>query len=237
MIFLCVDTCTTSCSAALADEKSLIASAFCNTGRVHSTVILPQIDACLKAGGKAVSELDYLAVTVGPGSFTGVRIGVATAKGLSQPHGLPIIPVSTLEALAGGLSTLPGTRIATALNARRGQIYFALFEQTAAGLQRITPDAVLSAEEAHAQMEQSPLPRLITGDGAELLFDPSDPLDFLAPPELRLCRAEGVAAAARQALSSCLFTPVSCRDLTPVYLRRPQAERERLERLKKEDSQ
>ena len=86
-------------------------------------------------------------------------------------------------------------------------------------------------------MEQSPLPRLIAGDGAELLFDPSDPLDFLVPPELRLCRAEGVAAAARQALSSCLFTPVSCRDLTPVYLRRPQAERERLERLKKEDSQ
>lgn len=237
MKILAIDCCSSSCSAAVIDESNLLSLSLLDCGLGHSKTILVQIDQVLKNAGLTIRDIDYIAATVGPGSFTGIRIGVSTAKGLSQSTGIGLIPLSTMDALAYNNTSSDGTIIACVLDARRQQVYNALFEIRAGKPYRLCQDRALAIEELGEELAQKGAPVLFVGDGARLCYDKlCDKLDcHMAPPNLIAANAASAALAARDAAYACNFRPTSCHDLTPVYLRRPQAERERMERLNLEE--
>lgn len=237
MKILAIDCCSSSCSAAVIDESKLLSLSLLDCGLGHSKTILVQIDQVLKNTGLTLRDMDYIATTVGPGSFTGIRIGVSTAKGLSQSTGIGLIPLSTMDALSYSNTAPDGTVIACALDARRQQVYNALFEMREGKPCRLCEDRALAIEELGEELAQKGAPVLFVGDGAHLCYNAlRDKLDcHIAPPNLIAATAASAALAARDAAFSCNFRPTSCHDLTPVYLRRPQAERERMERLHLEE--
>lgn len=128
------------CSAALCQDGTLLAQSWQNSGLTHSRTLLPLVDSMLKNCGASLKEVEVIAVAAGPGSFTGLRIGVATAKGLAWPEDKPCAPCSTLESMAWPLAHLEGRVIVCAMDARRSQVYNALFLAAGEGLQRLTPD-------------------------------------------------------------------------------------------------
>ncbi len=237
MKILAIDCCSSSCSAAVMDEERLLSLSLLDCGLGHSKTILVQIDQVLGNAGLTRKDIDYIATTVGPGSFTGIRIGVSTAKGLAQSTGIGLIPLSTMDALAYNSAAPDGTVIACVLDARRQQVYNALFEMRGGRPERLCEDRALAIEELGEELAVKNKPVLFVGDGAALCYDRlCGTLDCRkAPANLIAASAASAALAAHEAAYSCNFRPTSCHDLTPVYLRRPQAERERLERLKMEE--
>ncbi len=204
-----------------------------DAGLTQSELLLPMAEHCLASVHKDFSDLSALACTVGPGSFTGVRIGVSTVKGIAFGKNLPCIGVSTLESLAQNLKGLTGI-FAAVMDARRAQVYNALFLSDGETITRLTPDRAISldqlAEELAAYKEKE---IYLVGDGYEVamryLADKALPL-CVTPAALRAQRADSCAAVAERMLSQGLA--VSDRALSPTYLRLPQAERERLEKEK-----
>ncbi len=237
MNILSLDCCSSSCSAALTQDDRLLSLCLLDCGLGHSKTILTQIDQVLTNAGMTLRDIDYIATTVGPGSFTGIRIGVATAKGLSQATGIGLIPLSTMDALAYNSTAPDGTILACVLDARRQQVYNALFEMRNGRPVRLCEDRALSVEELGEQLQTMHQPVLFLGDGAPLCYDRlSDRLDCrIAPRNLIAASAASAAMAAYQIACQDHFCPTDCHDLMPVYLRRPQAERERLERLRLEE--
>jgi tRNA threonylcarbamoyladenosine biosynthesis protein TsaB len=179
----------------------------------------------------AISDVDVFAVAHGPGSFTGIRIGVATVKGLAWAAEKPAVGVSTLEAMAWhGLSAGEGTLVCCAMDARRNQVYNALFEITDGAPKRLCRDRAVSVPELAGELEGIGKPVFLVGDGAALCSSafPALGIPFrLAPEPLREQSAWGVCMAAAGK------APVSAADLLPVYLRLSQAERERQQKLEK----
>ncbi len=175
-----------------------------------------------------MEAMDAVAVAAGPGSFTGLRIGIAAVKGLAWAAEKPCIPVSTLEAMAWPLAHLEGS-IVCAMDARRQQIYNAVFLADGGALERLREDRALSLEEAAAGLAGLDGPMTVVGDGAQMCFEffTARGIDCrLAPVHLRLQSAAGVALAAWRRRTE----TVSAQELMPVYLRLSQAERERLAR-------
>lgn len=206
------------------DRTQLIAESFINTKQTHSQTLMPMAENMLKSVGVGFDKLDRVAVTSGPGSFTGVRIGVAAAKGLGYALDIPCVGVSALHAVALGLSGFEGV-ICAVMDARRSQFYNALFSAKGGKLERITPDRAISAEDLETELLDHHDKIYLAGDGAELaarLFTKvnTEP----APPALRFPRASSVCIASQE------YEAVTAAELMPVYLRLPQAERERLER-------
>ena len=189
-------------------------------------------EEALREMGLALADVDAVAVAHGPGSFTGIRIGVSTAKGLCWGAEKPAIGVSTLEAMAwNGADEPEGSILCCAMDARRSQVYHALFTVAQGRPQRLTPDRAIGLEELAEELKNLQKPIFVLGDGAELCYNylvKTDLTVTLAPEELRLQNAWGVcrAAAGKQ--------PAGAAELLPVYLRLSQAERERLARLEKE---
>ena len=184
------------------------------------------VEGMLKNSELTMEAMDAVAVAAGPGSFTGLRIGIAAVKGLAWAAEKPCIPVSTLEAMAWPLAHLEGS-IVCAMDARRQQIYNAVFLADGGALERLREDRALSLEEAAADLAGLDGPMTIVGDGAQMCFDffTARGIDCrLAPVHLRLQSAAGVALAAWRRRTE----TVSAQELTPVYLRLSQAERERL---------
>ncbi len=237
MRILVIDCCSSSCSAAVMEDARLLSLSLLDCGLGHSKTIMVQIDQVLKNADLTLSDIDYIATTVGPGSFTGIRIGVSTAKGLSQASGIGLIPLSTMDALAYSNTAPDGTVFACVLDARRQQVYNALFEIQDGKPVRLCADRALSIEELGEELKDKGAPVLFVGDGAKLCYDRLSPLlpCRMAPPNLIAATAASAGMAAYETAYSCNFRPTSCHDLLPVYLRRPQAERERLERLKTEE--
>lgn len=227
MLTLALESSAKSASVALVEDGRLLAQYNQNTGLTHSRTLLPMVEDLLRNTEHSMKELNRVAVAVGPGSFTGVRIGVATVKGLCWALGLPAVGVSTLEAMAWhGQGQPEGTVICCAMDARRGQIYNALFVWENGRPRRLCQDRAIALEELAEDIHGSRV--FLVGDGAQLCYHKLQKQGvalILAPPNLEYQSAWGVAMAAEDKPT------VSSGELLPVYLRLSQAERERQARL------
>ncbi len=235
MKILALETSAKSASVAVTENGTVLASSYQCSGLTHSRTLMPMVEAMLQNAELKLSDMDAVAVAAGPGSFTGLRIGVAAAKGLAWAAEKLCCGVSTLEGMAENLRHLENTLVICAMDARRNQVYNALFLAGGGELQRLSPDRAISLQELlqqlqHLHFEKAPSFTVI-GDGAELChgFLAENGIDcHLAPPQLIRQNAVGVALAAeRKAAEGGLISPDQ---LVPVYLRLSQAERERLAR-------
>ena len=232
MLILALESSAKAASAAVARDGALLDLEFRNDGLTHSVTLLPMAQAALARCGMQLSDIDAVAVSRGPGSFTGIRIGVSAAKGLCWGADKPAIVVSTLEAMAwNAVDAGADGIVCCAMDARRSQVYNALFRVEAGRPQRLTEDRAVGLDALAEELISTRKPIFVLGDGALLcynhLLERSVPVT-LAPEELRLQSAWGVCRAAEGK------PPASAAELLPRYLRLSQAERERLERLKKE---
>ncbi|MCI8721524.1 MAG: tRNA (adenosine(37)-N6)-threonylcarbamoyltransferase complex dimerization subunit type 1 TsaB [Oscillospiraceae bacterium] len=228
MKILALESSAKAASCAVLADGELLASAWQAAGLTHSRTLLPMVEGMLKNSELTMEAMDAVAVAAGPGSFTGLRIGIAAVKGLAWAAEKPCIPVSTLEAMAWPLAHLEGS-IVCAMDARRQQIYNAVFLADGGALERLREDRALSLEEAAAGLAGLDGPMTVVGDGAQMCFEffTARGIDCrLAPVHLRLQSAAGVALAAWRRRTE----TVSAQELMPVYLRLSQAERERLAR-------
>ena len=231
MKILALESSAAACSAALCEDETLVAQFFQNNGLTHSVTLLPMADDLLRRCGVTLERVDVVAVAAGPGSFTGLRIGVAAAKGLAWPGNKPCAPCSTLESMAWPLAHLEGRLIVCAMDARRQQVYNALFLARGGGLERLTPDRAISLAELGEELKKYENPKIAVGDGAQLCYNTlaeQVPGLELAPRHLRQQSAWGVARAAEELIARGEL--VSGEQLVPVYHRLSQAERERLAR-------
>jgi tRNA threonylcarbamoyladenosine biosynthesis protein TsaB len=194
-------------------------------GLTHSQNLLPLIDMAMKAFGIGVKDLGLIAVSAGPGSFTGVRIGVATVKGLALPFNTPVCGVSTLQALSCNV-TFPEGIICPVMDARRNQFYNALFE----GKNRLTDDRCVAFEEIYADLKASGKPVLVCGDGAALFYSLCENKDniYLSSPATADQNGLSVCLAGYEAYIKGEYTTHT--ELRPVYLRPSQAERVKKEK-------
>lgn len=236
MKILAIETSAKSVSAAVTENGVPLASAYQNRGLTHSRTLMPLMDGMLRAAGLKVEEMDLLAVAAGPGSFTGLRIGVSALKGLAWALDKPCCGVSTLDAMSRNLSHVEGLVIC-AMDARRSQVYNALFQAKDGVLTRIAPDRALSLEELGAELSLCDAPVCLIGDGSTLTWQTlKDTVPgLILPPEHRMHqRATGVALVGERMLRS----GAACDGATllPNYLRLSQAERERLEREKAKEA-
>ena len=230
MRILALETSAKSVSVAVTEGGVLLAQAYQNRGLTHSVTLMPLLDDMLRSAGLTLDDIEAVAVAHGPGSFTGIRIGVSAAKGLAWAKALPCCGVSTLAAMAYAVTDFEGI-VAGAMDARRQQIYSAFFRCEGGRVTRLCDDRAVSAEQAAQELSAMPEPKLIVGDGAELLYAHLQSLGAvcrLASPLHRYQSAAGVAMAAEQLLAQGLTC--SAQELRPVYLRLSQAERERLAR-------
>lgn len=229
MKLLALESSAKAASCAVLSDGEPLASAWQATGLTHSRTLLPMAADLLKNSGLSLADMDAVAVAAGPGSFTGLRIGISAAKGLAWGAEKPCLGVSTLEAMAWPLCHLEGI-VVCAMDARRKQIYNAVFRCEKGLLTRLREDRAISLEDAAADLRDLEGPMTIVGDGAALCYDyflTAGVPCALAPAHLRLQSAVGVGMAA------CRLWPqgaVSPQDLRPNYLRLSQAERERLAR-------
>ena len=228
MLILAFETSAKAASVALMQDEKIIGSSYQNTGLTHSQTLMVMAEDLLKQCGFAPSNVSHVAVAAGPGSFTGVRIGVAAAKGFAWGGEIPCCGVSTLEAMALWLGESDGY-ICCAMDARRSQVYNAIFRAENGKLTRVCEDRAISVADLCAQLAALDGPIYLVGDGS-LLCKKAFP-DAILPPEHRMHqRAEGVAIAARAAIDR--GETCDGNALTPNYLRLSQAERERMEKEK-----
>lgn len=223
MKILALESSAVSASVALTEDDKLIAQSFQNCGLTHSRTLLPMAEALLANCGVSLSEVDAFAVAHGPGSFTGVRIGVATVKGLALGTDRPCVGVSTLEAMAWGARSLGGS-LCCVMDARAGQVYNALFEVDGLMPRRLCDDRALKMTELSEEIGEAPY--FLVGDGANLCYNTiKDSCTGLrlAPPELRYATGFGVAAAALPLIREA--EPAPRRSSTPSIcaVRRPNA--------------
>lgn len=227
MLILAFESSAKAASVALCREGEFIAQYTQCTSLTHSRTLLPMAEDMLKNTGISLSGVDAFACAHGPGSFTGIRIGVSTVKGLAWALNKPCIGVSTLEAMAwNGVSA--GGYICPVMDARRSQVYNAIFEIQNGVPVRITDDRPISLQELLLEVQALSHPVFLTGDGSEITakaFSDAGVAFRTAPSNLSMQSAWGVCMAV------CSKQPCSADELTPVYLRLSQAERERLERL------
>lgn len=230
MRILALEASAKSVSVAVTENGTLLAQAYQDRGLTHSVTLMPLLDGMLKTAGLTLDDMDIIAVAQGPGSFTGIRIGVSAAKGLAWAKALPCCGVSTLEAMAYGVTDFEGV-VVGAMDARRQQVYNALFRTENGCVMRLCADRAVAMELVAEELAAMPEPKLIVGDGAVLLYDFLQKAGIgcrLTSPLHRQQSAAGVALAAEHLAAQGLTC--SAQELQPVYLRLSQAERERLAR-------
>lgn len=222
-MILGIDASAISAGCALVSDKDgkIIAESFLNTKHTHSETLLPMISSMLKSAGVELSDVEKITVSAGPGSFTGLRIGISTAKGLADAAGLPCVSVSTLEAIAYNFIGVDGI-VCACMDARCKQVYNALFKSENGVITRLCEDRAISLQQLSEELSAIPDKITLAGDGAELAHSFTEEKYSLAPPLMRFQRGSGVCFAA---LNSPEIAPAA---LMPTYLRLPQAERERL---------
>lgn len=233
MLLLAFETSAKAASVALTDGEKLLAESYQNTGLTHSQTLMSMAEALIKSCGYTPQDIQAVAVAAGPGSFTGVRIGVAAAKGFAWGRQLPCYGVSTLEAMALQLGVWQGY-VLPVMDARRQQVYTALFHVKEGKVQRLCDDRAISLEELGEEIKNLSEPVFLVGDGSVLCYNTlsSTVPGLVLPPEHRMHqRAAGVALAAGIQIAS--GVPGDGAALEPNYLRLSQAERERLAREQK----
>ena len=226
MKILAIDSTAIVASVALCEDKKLIALYTVNNGNTHSETLLPMVESILKEAKLTPTDIDLFAVSNGPGSFTGVRIGCATIKGLAFSRNVPCVGVSTLEALAYNLKGADGI-ICPVMNARRNQVYNALFRFEGDKLVRLCPDRAIAVSELAEELSNEEKIYL-SGDGVDITAPAisSEKLGF-THPVMAHQNAYSIAMLALDAYKSGEYC--SDTELAPTYLRPSQAERVRKE--------
>ena len=233
MLTLAFETSAKAASVALTENGRLLGESYQNTGLTHSQTLMVMAEDLLKQCGKTVSHLTAVAVAEGPGSVTGVRIGVAAAKGFAWGRELPCYGISTLEAMAVSLGVYEG-HVCACMDARRSQVYNALFLVEAGKITRVTEDRAIALADLKTDLEHIDGPIFLVGDGAALTHKTlsGEIPGLILPPGHRLHqRAVGVAILAEQKQEA--GEAGDGNGLSPNYLRLSQAERERAEKMKK----
>jgi len=231
LLILAFESSAKAASAALLRDGELLGEYYQNSGQTHSRTLTQMAEDLLCNCDLTAKDVDAVAVAAGPGSFTGVRIGVAAAKGFCWGRKIPCLGVSTLEAMAVGNAHLKGL-ICPVMDARRSQVYNALFESDGQDLSRVAEDRAISLDELKTELKKIEKEKFLVGDGAKLCYntlrDEIPDLKIL-PEHLRFQRAGAVALAAYPRLLA--GEEADAAALQPNYLRLSQAERERLERM------
>lgn len=234
MKLLAFESSAKAAGVAVLDDGRLLAEYFQNSGQTHSRTLMQMAEDLLDNCDLTPRDIDACAVADGPGSFTGVRIGVAAAKGFAWGREIPCYGVSTLEAMARSAACLGGV-ICCCMDARRAQVYNAVFERCGETLVRLREDRAISLDELCEDLQNIEKPIFLVGDGAELCYTTlleRLPRLTLLPEHLRQQRASGAALAAWEKIGQAACGNAA--GLVPNYLRLSQAERARLEKTKKE---
>lgn len=229
MLILGIDTATLSCSVALLQGDTVLAEMTMNIKKTHSERLMPLLDQMLRESGIEREKLEAIAVAAGPGSFTGLRIGVATARALAQGLDIPAVPVSTLQALAEAVPA-PGAHICPILDARRGEVYTALYRRSlppATTLETLIEPTAITLVSLIEALQNYRLPLIFLGEGVPVhaanLAEALPNQAVLPSAPFRLCRAALVALCGARLLQT--KPHASYAELLPQYLRRPEAER------------
>ena len=224
MLILALDSSASPASAALLEDGKILSEFYINTKQTHSQTLMPMAEAVLRLSAKTLDDVDCLAVSAGPGSFTGVRIGVSCVKGLAMARNIPCAGVSTLRAMAENARGMDGV-VCAVMEARCGQVYNALFRVENGEIERLCADRALPISELYAECKAYGDKLLLVGDGAALCHKTVSAFGArLLQPQQQFQRASGVAIAAQEQL--CAGQTVTPDALMPIYLRLPQAERE-----------
>lgn len=234
MQILAFETSAKAASVALLEDGKLLGESYQNTGLTHSQTLMVMAQQLLEQCGKTVADITAVAVAAGPGSFTGVRIGTAAAKGFAWGAQLPCYGVSTLEAMAEHLGIYQGY-ICPCMDARRSQVYNALFLAQKGDLKRLREDRAIALADLAEELKTLDGPIFLVGDGSELCYRTLhlEIPNLVLPKEHQMHqRATGVALAAAKKIAA--GEPGDGNSLVPNYLRLSQAERERLERENKQ---
>lgn len=237
MKIIALESSAVTASVAVCEDEVLLAQAFQNSGLTHSVTLMPMAADLLKNAGLTLYDMDVVAVAAGPGSFTGIRIGVAAAKGLAWPGDKLCAPCSTLESMAWQVAHMGG-EICAVMDARRQQVYNGRFLGTEDGMVRLSEDRAIGLDELTEEVKKSGNPQILVGDGAELCYNAFRAAGIparLAPPHLLCQTAWGVARAALEMARQGKLVPAG--QMTPQYHRLSQAERERLERMKNQTNE
>ena len=231
-MLLAFETSAKAAGVALLEQGKLLGESYQNTGLTHSQTLMKMAEDLLKSCGKTPADVTAVAVANGPGSFTGVRIGVAAAKGFAWGGELPCYGVSTLEAMAVGLGIYEGY-VLPVMDARRNQVYNAIFRAKDGKLERLCEDRAISLAELGEELKTLDGPIFLVGDGAVPTHKTlsGEIPNLILPPEHRMHqRAVGVALLTEQKQSAGEAGDGNA--LSPNYLRLSQAERERAEKMK-----
>lgn len=235
MKILAFDSSAVSASVALVEDSKLLGETYLNTGLTHSRTLMPITDELLKTSGYTPADIDLFAVSVGPGSFTGLRIAVSSVKGMAAALDKPCVGVSTLEAMAYNLPHFGSYTICAVMDARCKQFYNGLFKVNGAEVARICDDRAIMVDSLSDELKNIEGDIVLVGDGANLaysLLGEQNKNVVLPPQEMRYQKASSVAAAAIEKYEK--GETLSAAALMPSYLRLSQAERELIAKNKGE---
>lgn len=228
-----MDTSAKVTSVSIVSDTQVLSEFNIDTKLTHSQALMPMLQAALSCAKLSLDDIDGFAVSSGPGSFTGLRIGIGAIKGLSYASNKPCVAVSTLKALAYNLQGIDGI-VCPVMDARCNQVYTAIFESTPSGLVRISKDEAITIDELIENLKSYKKNIFFVGDGADLCYNKSkNCLEsiYLADNGRKQQKAAMVGVCALEEFAS--GNTVSAAELAPVYLRLPQAQRERLARMGK----
>lgn len=232
MLVLAIESSSHVAGAALADEDKLISECILNRGLTHSECLMTIIDNTLTMGAVGVEDIDVFAVSKGPGSFTGLRIGIATIKGLAQSVDRPVVGIPTLDGIAYNIQYTHHL-ICPIMDARRKQVYTSLYEYKGSRLSRIDEYRALSIEEVLDRLVKQERHVIFLGDGigayGELIENRMGEKALFAPASIREQRPSSIASLAVEMARE--GHTEDFRQIVPFYLRKSQAEQKRREKL------
>lgn len=225
MKILALDCSAVSASCAISEEEKIIASSYVNVKLTHSETLLPMVESTLASAKLTLNDIDAIAINNGPGSFTGIRIGISAVKGMAEPRNLPCAAVSTLYSIACLHKNFSGI-VCAVMDARCNQVYNAIFKIENGEITRICEDRAVLIDEVISELDQMKDNIIISGDGSALFRSYAESKEnvIIAAEPLVNQNAVGVAAATKEILNR--GEAISSEELCPFYLRLPQAERE-----------
>ncbi len=222
-MILALDTASTTASVAIAEDSRILIALQLNTGKTHSEQLLPMIDAALSLIKRDRNEIQAITMTQGPGSFTGLRIGFASAKGLALALQVPLLPIPTLDVLAEGCSNWRGV-VCPIMNARRQEVYTAIYFGNGNTIERKSDYQAISLQTLVNELGHEQ-PILFTGDGVDVyardLLDAYGEDFYATKAAARYIQAEYLALLAEKSMMN--HSPLSLEEIKPIYLRQSEA--------------